>query len=63
MVVWQVRESMDETKRSIVEEVDHMPDAKISTILLTISNTFLVTHLLDDSIDGPMELLKGKQLE
>ncbi len=54
---------MDETKRLIIKEVNHTPNAKISTISPSVSNTFLVTHLFDDSGDGLMELLKGEQLE
>jgi hypothetical protein len=63
MVDGKCREFVDETKRLIVEEVDPMPNAKISTISLSASKTFLVTHLFDDSGDGLMDLFKGKQLE
>jgi hypothetical protein len=54
------KESMDKTKRLIVEEVDHTPNVKISTISLVVNGTLLVTHLLDDSGDDIMELLNGK---
>jgi hypothetical protein len=54
---------VDETKRLIIEEVNHKPNAKISTILLSVSNTFLMTHLLDDNNNDPMELLKDEQLK
>jgi hypothetical protein len=37
-----------------------MLNAKISTILMSANKTFLAMHLLDDSGNGPMELLKGK---
>ncbi len=47
---------MYETKRLIIEEVNHKHNAKISTILLSVSNTFLMTHLLDDNNNDPMEL-------
>jgi hypothetical protein len=57
------RESIKETKRLIAEEVDHMPDAKISLISFSVSKTFLANYLLDDSRDGIVEFLKGEQLE
>ncbi len=57
------RESTDETRRLIIEEVDHTPYAKIYVILLNASKTFLVMHLFDDNGDGPIELLKGEQLK
>ncbi len=57
------RESLEETRRLIVEEVNHMPDAKMSIISLNVSKTFLVKHMLDDCNNGKMELLKGEQLE
>ncbi len=56
------RESMDETKRLIIEEVNRMPDVKISTISLNASKTFLAKHLLDDNGNGIMEFLHGEQL-
>ncbi len=39
------REYVDETRRSITKEVDRMPYANISVILLSASKTFLVMHL------------------
>ncbi len=57
------RESMDETKRLIAEEVDYRSDAKIFMILLGASKTFLATCLLDDSGNGIVEFLNDKQLE
>jgi hypothetical protein len=39
-------EYVDETKRLIVEEVDHMLDVKISMISLGDNKTFLAKHLL-----------------
>jgi hypothetical protein len=56
-------ESMDETKRLSTKEVDHMPNAKISTNSFNADKTFLVKHLLDDSGDGTIELLHNEQLE
>jgi hypothetical protein len=51
------KESMDETRRLIAKEVDHMLDMKILTISLSASKTFLVRHVLDDNGDGMVELL------
>jgi len=41
----------------------HAKYAKISMISLGVNKTFLVTHLLDDSGDGIVELLNSEQLE
>jgi hypothetical protein len=54
------QESIEETRRMIVEEVDRTLDVKIFLISLSASKTFLVSYLLDDSTDGTMELLKGE---
>jgi hypothetical protein len=59
MVDGKCREFVDETRRLIIEEVDPMPNAKISTISLSDSKTFLATHLFNDSGDGLMDLCKG----
>jgi hypothetical protein len=40
-----------------------MLDAKVFTILLSASKTFLATRLFDESGNGPMELLKGEYLK
>ncbi len=52
-----------ETKKLIIEEADRMLDAKISAISFSDNKTFLVNYLLDDSTNGMIELLKGKQLK
>ncbi len=54
---------VEETKRLIIEEVDSTPNAKIFSISLSASKTFLASYLLDDSSDGIVELFKGEQLE
>jgi hypothetical protein len=54
------QELVEETRMLIVEEVDCTPNAKIFSISLSASKTFLVSYLLDDSSDGIMELLKGE---
>jgi hypothetical protein len=54
---------MDETRRLIVKEVDHTPNAKIFMITMSASKTFLVNHLLDDNGDGTVEFIDGEQLE
>jgi hypothetical protein len=51
---------MDETRRLIAKEVDHTLDMKISTISLSASKSFLARHVLDDSGDGMVELLKDE---
>jgi hypothetical protein len=55
--------SIKETRRLIVEEVDHTPNAKIFAISLNVSKTFLVNYLFNDSSDDIVELFKGEQLE
>jgi hypothetical protein len=50
-------EFVDNTRRLIVEEVDHTPNAKISAISLSISKTFLAGHLLNDCNNGIVELV------
>ncbi len=57
------REYVDKTRRLITEEVNYTPNVKIYAILLSVSKTFLATHLFDDTGDGPMEFLNDKQLE
>jgi len=42
---------------------NYTPNVKIYAILLSVSKTFLATHLFYDSGDGPMEFLNDKQLE
>jgi hypothetical protein len=37
---------IENTRRLITKEVDHMPDVKIFSISLSASNTFLVSYLL-----------------
>jgi hypothetical protein len=54
---------VDETRRLIAKEVNHTLDVKIFVISLGASKTFFVAHLVDDSGNGTMELLNGKQLE
>ncbi len=56
-------ESLSKRLEGWLQEVDHMLDAKISSISFSASKTFLVNYLLDDSSDGTMELLKGEQLK
>jgi len=63
MVDGKCREFVNKTKRLITEEVNCMLDAKIFVISLSASKTFLATHLLDESGDDLVELLKGEQLE
>jgi hypothetical protein len=57
------RESLEEIRRLIVEEVNHTPDMKMSLIFLSASKTFLARHLFNDCNDAKVELLKGEQLE
>jgi len=63
MVDDKCKEFVNETRRLIVHEVNRMFDAKISMISLNPSKTFLVTHLFDESGDGPVDLLKGEYLK
>ncbi len=57
------KESLEETRRFIIEEVDRMHDVKMFAISLNASKTFLARHLLDDYSDGKMEFFKGEQME
>jgi hypothetical protein len=52
-------ESVEEIRRLIAKEVDHMHDAKIFVITLNANKT-LVNYLLHNSSDGIVELLKGE---
>jgi hypothetical protein len=54
------RESMDKTERLIAEEVDHIPDAKIFVISLSVSKMLLVKHLLDVCNNGTMEVINDE---
>jgi hypothetical protein len=54
------QESIEEIKRLITKEVDYMPYAKIFSISLNASKTFLASYLLDDFSDGIVELLKSE---
>ncbi len=63
MVDGKCMESMNETRRLIIEEVDLTPNAKIFAILLRVSKTFLATYLFNENGDGLVELLKGEQLK
>jgi len=54
------QESVEETRRLITKKVDRTPNAKISLISLSATNTFLASYLLDDSNDGTMEFFKGE---
>jgi len=56
------KEFVDKTRRLIVEEVNHTPNPKISTISLNASKTFLAKHLLDDNGNGIVEFLHDEQL-
>jgi hypothetical protein len=54
---WEI---IEETKMLFTKEVDL--NAKISTIPLSVSKTFLASYLLYDSNDGIMKFIKGEQL-
>jgi len=53
-------ESIKETRRLIAEEVECMLNAKIFSISLNASRTFLASYLFDDSNNGIVELFKGE---
>ncbi len=57
------KESLKETRRLIVKEDIHTPNAKMSVISLSASKTFFVKHMFDDYSDGEVEFFKGEQLE
>jgi hypothetical protein len=54
------RQFVEETRRLTIEEVDHMPNARISLISFIVSKTFSVSYLFDDSSDGIVEFFKGE---
>jgi hypothetical protein len=54
------KEFVDNTRRLIVEEVDHTPNATIYAISLSASKSFLARHLFNDYNDGIVELLNGE---
>jgi hypothetical protein len=54
---------VDKTIKLITKEVNYTPNVKIYAISLSVSMTFLATHLFDDSGDGPMEFSNDKQLK
>jgi hypothetical protein len=54
------RESFQEMKNMVVEEVCCTPIVTTSTIVLTISKTFLFCHLFNKDGEGHVELLKGE---
>jgi len=60
IVVGKCKEFLEEIRRLIAKEVDHMPNTKMSMISLSASKTFLVRHLLNDCSDGKVELLEGE---
>ncbi len=53
------QESIEETRRLIIGEVDPTLDVKIFLISLSARKTFFVSYLFDHSTDGIVELLKG----
>ncbi len=57
------KETMGETKRRIIEDIDRTHDAKIFVISMSVNKTFLARHLLDDSGDDRVELLDYEKLE
>jgi hypothetical protein len=57
------KESLEETRKLIVEKVDRTTNTKMFVISLRASKTFLVKHMFDDCSDDKVELLKGEQLE
>ncbi len=62
MVDGKCKEFVDKTRRLIIEEVNHTPNLKISTISLNANKTFLAKHLLDDNGNGIVEFLHDEQL-
>jgi hypothetical protein len=56
----ECRELVEETRRLIAKEVDHMPNAKIFSISLNASKIFLANYLMDDFNDGIVEFFKGE---
>jgi hypothetical protein len=54
---------MEETKTSIKEEVNQTLDVKTSIISLSTNKSFLAKHLIINSVDDSLKLLKGNQLK
>jgi hypothetical protein len=57
------RQSFQEMKNMVVDEVYHMPIAIISSIVLSMSKTFFSRHLFNKDGRGPMELFKSEKLD
>jgi hypothetical protein len=57
------KEFLERTKSWIVEEVDCMPNVKMSMISLSANKTFLARYLFDDCSNGKVELFKGEHFE
>jgi hypothetical protein len=56
-------ESVEETRRLNINELDHTPNVKVFVISFSVSKTFLASYLLKDFSDGIVELFKGGQLK
>jgi len=63
MVDDKCKEFVNETRRLIAKKLDHMPNAHIFVISLSVGKTFLATHLFDENGNDPVELLKGEYLK
>ncbi len=57
------KETMDESKKLIEEEVNWTPNAKISTISMSATKSFLAKHTFNDNNDNSHKVLKGHQLK
>jgi hypothetical protein len=56
------KESLEEMKNMVIEEVLRTPNATSSTISLVASKTLLSHHLFNEDGEVPMEFLKGEKL-
>jgi hypothetical protein len=56
------KESLEEIKTLVENEVSRTPNVKNSTIGFFMSNSFLSQHLFNEDGDNPIELLKGEHL-
>jgi hypothetical protein len=56
------RESFQDMKNMVVDEVCHMPSATTLAIVLFTSKTFLFCNLFNKDEKGFMEFLKGEKL-
>jgi hypothetical protein len=57
------RQSFQDMKNMVVNEICHMPIVITPSIVLSTSKTFFSCHLFNEDGKGPMEFFKGEKLD